>query len=182
MSWLLLCNGPEHLATITEYRNVKTFFFTCCLRLKTESHRVQQLVQHYLRSFLGLASSDLQYAACDAKYLSTVLGLVFLSGFFKNPTIPPLLLFADDIKLQPSSLSVAKRMLAVTTTWSVYNGIRINVDKSGVISNHITSSIPFQINDQPLPLVKTYDYLGLLFNANGIDLKAHVANVTRKTE
>jgi hypothetical protein len=73
-------------------------------------------------------------------------------------------------------------MLALTTTWSVYNGIRINVDKSGVINNHITSSIPFQINGQPLPLVKTYDYLGLPFNANGIDLKAHVANVTRKTQ
>lgn len=63
------------------------FFLMCCLRFKTESHRVQPLVQHYLQSFLGLTGSDLEYVADETNYLSTLLGLVLLSGFFQKPIL-----------------------------------------------------------------------------------------------
>ena len=99
-----------------------------------------------------------------------------------NPTIPPLLLFADDIKLQPSTINIAHRMLAITTTWSVHNGININVNKSGVITNDTTSSLTLSINNQPLPQVHEYEYLGLPFTANGIDFKKYVHSLTKKTE
>lgn len=99
-----------------------------------------------------------------------------------HPIVPPLLLFADDIKLQPSSINMAHRMLAITTTWCVYNGIRINVAKSGVISNNTTSTLCLAVNNQPLPIVTNYEYLGLPFHAKGINFPLYVKNVTRKTE
>jgi Reverse transcriptase (RNA-dependent DNA polymerase) len=99
-----------------------------------------------------------------------------------HPIIPPCLLFADDIKLQPSSVSVAKRMLAIVTTWSVHNGIKINAAKSGVISNTTTASLHLSINNQPLPLVQQYEYLGLPFHAKGIDFPLYVHNLARRTE
>lgn len=97
-------------------------------------------------------------------------------------TIPPLLLFADDIKLQPSSVSTAKRMLAIVQTWSVFNGINVNVNKSAVIDHPSTRSLSLALNGAPLPLVSSYDYLGMPYTANGIDFTSFVATVTRRTQ
>ncbi|KAI8576721.1 hypothetical protein K450DRAFT_255277 [Umbelopsis ramanniana AG] len=37
--------------------------------------------------------------------------------------------------LQPSSPSIATRMLAIIQTWSIHNGIKVNVNKSAVIDS-----------------------------------------------
>ena len=67
-----------------------------------------------------------------------------------TPFLPPCLLFADDILLLPSSHVIAKRMLSVVATWSVRNGISVNLPKCGVIlptTSSLTLSlwiIPYQ--------------------------------------
>lgn len=48
---------------------------------------MQQLVQHCSQTFLGLTGSDLKHIAENTNYLSTVLGLVLLSGCFKKPIL-----------------------------------------------------------------------------------------------
>ncbi|CAO3670488.1 unnamed protein product [Umbelopsis ramanniana] len=105
-----------------------------------------------------------------------------LSRIDPHPTIPPLLLFADDIKLQPSTPAIAKRMLAIVQTWSIHNGININTRKSGVIINRITTPLLLSLYNEPLPLVHSYDYLGMPFTNTGIDFLGHVSNTTRKTQ
>jgi hypothetical protein len=99
-----------------------------------------------------------------------------------HPLIPPCLFFADDIKLQPSSATIAKRTLAITSTWSVRNGININIAKSGVLKNRTTNSLLLSVSSQPLPLVPSYTYLGLPFTPSGIDFTSHLAQVQRQSQ
>ncbi|CAO3682151.1 unnamed protein product [Umbelopsis ramanniana] len=67
------------------------------------------------------------------------------------PIIPPLLLFADDIKLQSSTPMFAKRMLTIVQTWSIHNSININIRKSGVITNPVTIPLLLSLYNEPLP-------------------------------
>jgi hypothetical protein len=99
-----------------------------------------------------------------------------------HPIIPPLLLFADDIKLQPSTPNIAIRMLSIVQTWSVRNGINININKSAVITTTSTRSLNLTLNTAPLPLVSSYTYLGIPYTANGLDLPSFVTSVTRHTQ
>jgi hypothetical protein len=105
-----------------------------------------------------------------------------LSRIDPHPIIPPLLLFADDIKLQPSNPSTARRMLAIVQTWSIYNGINVNISKSGIIANPTTTPLRLSLNDMPLPAVDTYEYLGMPYTNIGIDFNSHVTNITKKTQ
>lgn len=66
-----------------------------------------------------------------------------------HPVLPPLLLFADDIKLQPSTPNIAAQMLSIVQTWSIHNGININVNKSAVIDTPLTRSLNLSLNSAP---------------------------------
>jgi Reverse transcriptase (RNA-dependent DNA polymerase) len=98
-----------------------------------------------------------------------------------HPFLPPCLLFADDILLLPSSPVIARRMLAVVATWSVHNGISINLPKCGVIPPPTSSPFTLSLWDKPLPVVHEYTYLGMPFTASGIDFKAHVLSLYSST-
>jgi hypothetical protein len=98
-----------------------------------------------------------------------------------HPLLPPCLLFADDILLLPSSPVIARRMLAVVATWSVHNGISINLPKCGVILPPTSSPLSFSLWEKPLPVVQTYTYLGLPFTASGIDFKTHLQSLRNST-
>lgn len=98
-----------------------------------------------------------------------------------HPFLPPCLLFADDIMLLPSSPVIARRMLAVVATWSVRNGISINLPKCGVILPPTSSPLTLSLWDKPLPVVQEYTYLGMPFTASGIDFKAHLSSLYSST-
>jgi hypothetical protein len=99
-----------------------------------------------------------------------------------HPFLPPCLLFADDILLLPSSHVIAKRMLSVVATWSVRNGISVNIPKCGVILPLSSPDLPLSLWDKSLPVVKEYTYLGMPFTASGIDFKAHLHSLKLSTQ
>jgi hypothetical protein len=121
--------------------------------------------------------------------LSPWLFNVYIDDLAKNlaridphPILPPILLFADDIKLQPSTPNIAIRMLSIVQTWSIHNGININVNKSAVIESPSSQSLQLKLNGIPLPLVPSYDYLGMPYTAKGLDFPSFVATITRRTQ
>lgn len=99
-----------------------------------------------------------------------------------EPTIPPCLLFADDILLQTASVETMIPMLAKLENWCSKNGMQINVAKSGVLGfpNLDQTLIPFCLGGEPIPVISTtsshhhYVYLGLPFARGGVDIPAHV--------
>lgn len=97
------------------------------------------------------------------------------------PVFPPLLLFADDIKPQPSTPLVAKQKLSIVQTWSIHNGIKSNIRKSAVISNSITAPLLLSVGNEPLSLVSTYECLGTSFTNTGINFLSHISKTIQKT-
>jgi hypothetical protein len=63
------------------------FFLKCAQRFKAENRRLDELINYYEHSLLGLASTDLAYVAEEDGYLKTILGLIFLSGFFNKKVV-----------------------------------------------------------------------------------------------
>jgi hypothetical protein len=63
------------------------FFLKCAQRFKAENRRLGDLINYYEQSLLGLASTDLVYVAEEDDYLKTILGLIFLSGFFNKKIV-----------------------------------------------------------------------------------------------
>lgn len=63
------------------------FFSECAQRFKAENHHLADLIKFYHHSLLGLTSTDLAYVTEENHYLSTVLGLVLLSGFFNKKVL-----------------------------------------------------------------------------------------------
>jgi hypothetical protein len=72
-------------------------------------------------------------------------------------------------------------MLSVVATWSVRNGISVNLPKSGVILPLTSSPLTLSLWDKPLPVVREYTYLGMPFTASGIDFKTHLSSLRSST-
>lgn len=64
-------------------------------------------------------------------------------------------------------------MLNVVFDWSKENGIHLNVDKCGHVSQRVTVK-PLYLGGEEVKLVNSYNYLGFPVGGYGIDFAAHL--------
>ena len=78
---------------------------------------------------------------------------------------PHSLLFADDVKICHPDADRLQQMLCRIDSWSVGNGMMINVKKSAVLTS---SNQDFFLVDDILPKISSYVYLGFPHHRRGI--------------
>lgn len=79
----------------------------------------------------------------------------------------PCLLYADDIVLLSNTSSDLKAMLDLTTAWLNQHCMTANPKKSGIMVFNSGRKYPddfFLIQQKPIPMVREYKYLGIVFN------------------
>ncbi len=87
------------------------------------------------------------------------------------------LLFADDIVLFPENGEQSEILLQTLSHWCDENGMKVNAAKCGV-----TGLKDQRLNDEYLPTITGYKYLGLPLTRNGIDWETHVQKTALKMQ
>ena len=116
--------------------------------------------------------------------LSPFLFLVFIDDLAEElnqgatPAVPNALLFADDLQLlgQPDQLP---EMCAIVDRWCAINGMMVGIQKCGLVGRY---DIHLTLQDQPVPFVQSYRYLGFPHAFSGIDFKTHVLECAEKAK
>lgn len=76
----------------------------------------------------------------------------------------PGLFFADDIVLASHDSAIMNEMLHCVDTWCYHNLMTVGIEKCGTF----THFPEFRLAGQPIPVVPSYDYLGIPFTKHGI--------------
>lgn len=114
--------------------------------------------------------------------LSPLLFLIFIDDLATKlasdatPALPDSLLFADDLQLKASDGQKAQILCDKTTAWSNHNSMVINIQKCGTT----TPELSLSLQEQPVPYVEVYPYLGFPHKAYGIDIHLHMNNNATK--
>jgi hypothetical protein len=87
--------------------------------------------------------------------------------------LPNCLYYADDGVILTKTIREAQRLLDLAESWVEQVELNFNVKKCAVISSESAVLI---LQNQPVPVVNTYQYLGFPVTAHGIDFAAHVTN------
>ncbi len=82
--------------------------------------------------------------------------------------IPQMLLYADDVVLKCQSASEAQELLIICEKWALTYDMKWNIAKCGVVG----TGYPLILNNQQLPALNSYKYLGFQHEANGINIEA----------
>lgn len=82
----------------------------------------------------------------------------------------PCPLFADDLLCISNSITHLQSQADLISIWCVENGMAVGINKCGYIG---PSSIPIYLQEQEVPIVQVYKYLGFPHTRLGIDLLAH---------
>ncbi|KAE8217481.1 hypothetical protein CF319_g8438, partial [Tilletia indica] len=82
--------------------------------------------------------------------------------------------FADDGALNVESVEEGQRLLDETARWATENGLRLNVDKCGVVAR---KEVNLMVYGRLVPQVGSYKYLGIPRDVGGLDLVAYLDRV-----
>jgi retron-type reverse transcriptase len=95
---------------------------------------------------------------------------------------PSLLLFADDIKIQVPGYKLTETRTIITQCekWSNEAGLTFGLAKCGVIG--LKNGDTLLLNDQTIPKVTSYKYLGVPFTPFGADFNAHIMSNCEKAK
>jgi hypothetical protein len=88
------------------------------------------------------------------------------------------LLFADDILILAKSVDLAKKCLSIADLWSAEYSMEFNAQKSGTL----TRTTSLLINNEPIPRVHEYKYLGMPMTATGVNWLQHITTLRSKSE
>jgi len=91
-------------------------------------------------------------------------------------SFPSALFFADDGVLISPTFSKAQALLNQASHWADKHGMSFNIPKCGYLLTHNASKSALPpvliLNNQPIPFVDSYRYLGVMFSPTGIDFLA----------
>ncbi len=88
------------------------------------------------------------------------------------------LLFADDILILAESVDKAKKCLSIADSWSIDYNMEFNAQKSGTWCK----SSSLLINNELIPNVHEYKYLGVPMTATGVDWLKLIKTLRSKSE
>ena len=86
------------------------------------------------------------------------------------------LFFADDILIQTNSVMTMQRHLRDVENWCESSLMKINVGKSGTVNN-----VEFLINGVPIPIIGSYQYLGIPLSLKGVEIESHIEKCGNKS-
>lgn len=102
------------------------------------------------------------------------------TGVDIGQTSVSVIVYADDIVLLTKSAEDLQSMMETLHAWSVKNSMVVNLEKSKVIHFHKVSkpqtTFPFMYNGEPMEVVKSYKYLGLILTET-LDFNITAKNV-----
>jgi len=111
--------------------------------------------------------------------LAPILFSRFINGLLQSlncnspPHSPSALFFADDGVLIAPTLRVAQQLVNCASSWADANGMSFNILKCGHLITGTpadnTTYSPISLNQQPIPHVISYKYLGVIIAEHGID-------------
>eukprot|EP00121_Abeoforma_whisleri_P015008 Awhi_evm1s13836 len=116
-----------------------------------------------------------------------VLAEDLCSKFPGTPSNPfPALLIADDIALHLPDLATAKKALLICENWAKTHRIQFNFDKSKVLLHFkfkaLRKNIILTLGGKNLLNTDSYEYLGVPFNAYGINMSLHLESLLSKAK
>ena len=126
--------------------------------------------------------------------LSPILFNKFIDSLLKTlnwqnpPTFPSSLWFADDGVLVAPTFQKAQSLVNQASNWADRHGMSFNILKCGYLLSHSASKIPLAIcpslrlNQESIPHVQSYKYLGVMFYRQGIDFIAQSNMLTERVE
>ena len=85
--------------------------------------------------------------------------------------IPNCVFYADDGVILARDVSEAQQLLDAAQTWAEKVGLSFNVKKCGVVG---PGNPRLCLQDEPVPVVQCYTYLGFLITCTGIDFAQHL--------
>lgn len=92
-----------------------------------------------------------------------------------------LFLYADDIALVCSSSELLESSLKQLEDYSIVNNFRFSPAKCEVVCDlAVRQEKNFELYNVPLPFSDVFKYLGIMFNAQGIDETLHIKNLVQK--
>ncbi|KAE8217624.1 hypothetical protein CF319_g8329 [Tilletia indica] len=116
-----------------------------------------------------------QGAICSPTFFNFLIDeLLVILNEGCSPDDPAAVFYADDGALLARSEKEAQMLLHRAEAWARSRGLRFNVRKCGVVAH---TSISLTLNDQLLPQLPSYRYLGIDRTADGLDLSEYL---TRK--
>ena len=93
--------------------------------------------------------------------------------------------YADDILLIADNPGKMQQLIHICGEWSIKNGMSFNIDKCKVMPlNCAKKNINLSIYNQPLEIVDSYKYLGILISRTRLTslYSAHISRIIRKAE
>ena len=106
-----------------------------------------------------------------------------------NPrSFPSALFFADDGVLVAPTVGKAQSLINQASNWADQHGMTFNIPKCGYLITHSASKIPsivrppLFLDSQPIPVVQSYKYLGVMFSTLGIDFLAQGTMLAQRVE
>ena len=108
---------------------------------------------------------------------------------WQNPrSFPSALFFADDGVLVAPTVGKAQSLINQASNWADQHGMTFNIPKCGYLITHSASKIPsivrppLFLDSQPIPVVESYKYLGVMFSTLGIDFLAQGTMLAQRVE
>jgi len=111
--------------------------------------------------------------------LSPILFNWFINSLLQSlnwqsrPSFPSALFFVDDAVIISPTIQHVQSLVNMATRWADQHGIAFNILKCGSLQTHCAARTPMPssilCNNQPIPFVNTYKYLGVMFASKGID-------------
>ena len=99
---------------------------------------------------------------------------------------PSALFFADDGVLIASTSQKAQSLVNMASRWADAHGMSFNIAKCGYLRTHTAARTPMPPNilldKQPIPLVNSYKYLGVMFSSKGIDFEVQSTLLCERVE
>lgn len=118
--------------------------------------------------------------------LAPLLFNVFIDDLVTQLTIPdnngivPNMAFADDIKVSAKTSAGNQALVTLCGEWAIRNGMIFNIRKCGTFPTRDPTEIC--IDNQPIPVVTSYKYLGAPHKRLGIDFVQHLEERTAKVD
>jgi len=114
--------------------------------------------------------------------LSPILFNRFINSLLQSlnwqsrPSFPSALFFADDGVIISPTVQRAQSLVNMAARWADQHGMAFNIGKCGYLRTHTAARTPMPhsilLNNQPIPSVSTYKYLGVMFHSKGINFEA----------
>ena len=122
--------------------------------------------------------------------ISPILFNLFINSLLQSlnwqsrPSFPSALFFADNRVIISPTIQHAQSLVNIATRWADQHGMAFNIVKCGYLRTHTAARTPMPslilLNNETIPFVNSYKYLGVMFAFKGIDFQSQRTQLCEK--